>query len=81
MWEKLILILLLFCGLGFLLTKLFIAGKKAEQLERLKKEVKARAQANEIVSRTINLNSEQLLNRVREKRNSKAGNGSMSAKN
>lgn len=80
MWEKLILILLLGWGLAYLLTKLFIAGKKAEQLERLKKEVKARAKANEIVSRTINLNSEQLLNRVREKRNSKAGNGSMSAK-
>ncbi|MBQ2174793.1 MAG: hypothetical protein II453_06990 [Alphaproteobacteria bacterium] len=80
MWEKLILIGLLGWGLAYLLTKLFIAGKKAEQLERLKKEVKARAKANEVVSRTINLNSEQLLNRVREKRNSKAGNGSMSAK-
>lgn len=80
MWEKLILILLLGWGSVYLLTKLFIAGKKAEQLERLKREVKERARANEIVSRTVNLNSEQLLNRVREKRNSKAGNGGMSAK-
>ena len=80
MWEKLILILLLGWGLAYLLTNLFIAGKKAEQLERLKREVKERAKANEIVSRTVNLNSEQLLNRVREKRNSKAGNGGMSAK-
>jgi len=80
MWEKLILILLLGWGSVYLSTKLISAGKKSEQLERLKREVKERARANEIVSRTVNLNSEQLLNRVREKRNSKAGNGSMSTK-
>lgn len=79
MYIKAGLILGLLSFVGYILYRVYQAGKKAEQLERLRREVNERRRANEILSNTINLNHDELNQRVYDKR--KASNSSVRTKN
>lgn len=70
MWIKISLIcgLLTLCLFAF---KAYSVGKKEEQLDRLKREVKGRAKANEIMSNVVNLNRDELNHRMYDKRKTK----------
>lgn len=68
MWTKITLIIGLLALYLVGMLKLYQAGKKSEQLERLKREIKSRSKADEIIARTINLNSTELNDRVQDKR-------------
>lgn len=79
MWITISLIFGLLTLLGGMMYWAYQNGKQNEQLERLKREVKERARANEIVSNIINLNHDELTNRMHAKR--EASKRSMSTKN
>lgn len=79
MYIKAGLILGLLSFVGYILYRVYQAGKKAEQLERLRREVNERRRADEILSNTINLNHDELNQRMHDKR--KAINSSVRTKN
>jgi hypothetical protein len=73
LWLKVSLI----CGLLTLflggLWQAYRNGRRAEQLERIKKEIKERERGTELVASVINLDSDGLNERMRAKREAKCG--------
>lgn len=79
MWLKSGIILGVVAFLCYTWHRAYALGKKQEQLERLRREVNERRRAHEMFSNVVNLNHDELNQRMHDKR--KASNSSVRTKN